>query len=249
MHIHMTPALRRYLVKLLFRIALFGSVLLLYLRHKELIMQFMTQTITRGISIIHVLWIVFMVVMLSHLFPRDRLSMALLKGKEENYREVPGYQRLELLEYVQSMNNKAWRVMLVWLVFNGIWGLLYLVGVVDTADLLMLTVFYFLSDYICILFFCPFQNMIMGNKSSINCRINDWAHFMMFTPMLFIKNFFSWSLFFTSCVVLIHWELVYAKHPERFWEGSNQTLRCQNCQDKTCQIKSGLRMGKREGDC
>lgn len=66
---------------------------------------------------------------------------------------------------------------------------------------------------------------------------------MMFTPMLFIRNFFSWSLFFTSAVVLIRWELVYAKYPERFWSGSNKTLQCAHCQDKTCQIKRRVTAG------
>ena len=80
----------------------------------------------------------------------------------------------------------------------------------------------------------------MKNKCCINCRIHDWGHFMMFTPMLFIKNFYSWSLFFTSLVVLIHWEIVYAQHPERFWEGSNKTLQCANCKEKTCQIKKKI---------
>jgi hypothetical protein len=64
---------------------------------------------------------------------------------------------------------------------------------------------------------------------------------MMFTPMLFIKNFYSWSLFFTSVVVLIHWEIIYAQHPERFWEGSNLNLRCANCREKTCQIKTHIK--------
>ena len=64
---------------------------------------------------------------------------------------------------------------------------------------------------------------------------------MMFTPMLFIKNFFSWSLFFTALVVLIRWEIVYAKHPQRFWSGSNKTLQCAECKDKTCQIKGRLK--------
>jgi len=64
---------------------------------------------------------------------------------------------------------------------------------------------------------------------------------MMFTPMLFIKNFFSWSLFFTSLIVLIHWEIQYSKHPERFWEGSNSTLKCLNCKERTCQIKRTIK--------
>ena len=80
----------------------------------------------------------------------------------------------------------------------------------------------------------------MKNKCCINCRIYDWGHFMMFTPMLFIRNFFSWSLFFTACIVLIKWEIIYAKHPERFYEGSNKNLQCQNCKDRTCQIKKNV---------
>ena len=69
-----------------------------------------------------------------------------------------------------------------------------------------------------------------------------WGHFMMFTPMLFIRDFFSWSLFFTSLVVLIRWEIYYAKHPERFWEGSNENLKCKNCNEKLCQYKNKPRL-------
>ena len=166
--------------------------------------------------------------------------MALRKNEKENFQEVEGYSETELLKFVQDQNVKAWKVMLVWLSFNAIWGILYLCGVIEVADLLMLTVFYFLCDYICILFFCPFQKVIMKNKCCVNCRIYDWGHFMMFTPMLFIQNFFSWSLFFTSVVVLIRWEISYAQNPQRFWSGSNKTLQCANCKDKTCQIKKRL---------
>ena len=81
----------------------------------------------------------------------------------------------------------------------------------------------------------------MKNKCCVNCRIYDWGHFMMFTPMLFIKNFYSWSLFFTALVVLINWEISYAKHPERFFAGSNKRIQCENCKDKSCQIKNGIK--------
>ncbi|MBO6169693.1 MAG: hypothetical protein J6O51_06945 [Bacteroidales bacterium] len=63
---------------------------------------------------------------------------------------------------------------------------------------------------------------------------------MMFTPMIFIRHFFSWTLFWMSVLVLIRWEIVYARYPERFWDGSNRTLRCTKCADKTCQIKKLL---------
>ncbi len=232
----------RYLGNFLVRISVFVAVFLTYLIDRPLMVAMVTTPFFRGFTLMHVLWFLFMITMLMHIFPLRRLTMALLKGEQEHFRPVEQYGRLELLEYVHQANLKAWLVMMVWLCFNGIWGLLYLSGVIETTELVMLTVFYYLSDYICILLFCPFQTYIMKNKCCVNCRIYDWGHFMMFTPMLFIKNFFSWSLFFTSCVVLIRWELIYAKYPQRFWEGSNQTLQCAHCKDKTCMKNRGKRI-------
>ena len=235
-----TLMMKRYMIKLLIRVSVFVVVLLGYLFDKQRMFAFMNQPIKMGVTPLHLLWLMFMVMMIFHIFPTEKLTMALRKSKKETYEEAAQYSKEELYDFVQDQNIKAWIVMLVWLVFNAIFGLLYVQKIIDEADLLMLTVFYFLSDYICILFFCPFQTFIMKNKCCVNCRIYDWGHFMMFTPMLFIRNFFSWSLFFTACVVLIRWEIIYAMHPERFWSGSNKKLQCSNCKDKTCQMKNRL---------
>lgn len=244
-----TAMMNRYFVKFNMRLIIFVSVFILYITQKELLLDILHHKFLPGVvpfelTPLHILWAIFMGIMLLHLFPNRSLSMALRKNEEENYVEVPGYSELELLKFVQDQNVKAWKIMLIWLSGNAVVGLLYLLQVLDVADLLMLTVFYFLSDYICILIFCPFQTGIMKNKCCVNCRIYDWGHFMMFTPMLFIQNFYSWSLFFTSLVVLIRWEIVYAKYPQRFWSGSNKTLQCQNCKDKTCQVKNRLKEKK-----
>lgn len=230
-----------YMWKLAFRVIIFVCVFVFYILNKDLLSYLVSQPIWSGITMIHVLWLIFMVMMIRHLFYPKLSTMALRKSRKTEYTEVPGYDRLKLYEYVHIQNIRAWQVMLVWLCFNAIWGILYLFNILDNADLLMLTVFYFLCDYICILFYCPFQTHIMKNKCCVNCRIFDWGHFMMFTPMLFIKNFFSWSLFFTSCVVLIRWEILYAKYPERFWSGSNQRLDCAYCEDKICRYKKKKR--------
>lgn len=232
-----TTKLKIYILKLMIRLTVFVLGLILYLTRKHQIIGYMTQNIRYGITPVHLFWALFMFIMILHLFPNKLRSMALLKAKEDNYERVAEYSEFELLKYVQDQNQKAWKVMLVWLSFNAVWGFLYLFGIIHEAELLMLTVFYFLCDYICILFFCPFQSKIMKNKCCINCRIYDWGHFMMFTPMLFIRNFFSWSIFFTSVIVLIKWELVYAKYPERFFSGSNKKLQCSNCKERTCQLK------------
>ncbi len=238
--IRRTRALKFYLLKFAFRIAVFTTILVLYLTHRDMLESLVNQPFFYKVTPLHAVWALFMCIMISHLIPNNRLSMAWRKARGDTFQPVENYDKLELLEFVQDQNMKAWKVMLLWLSFNAIFGILYLAGVIQAGDLVMLTVFFFLSDYICILLFCPFQTGIMKNKCCINCRIYDWGHFMMFTPMLFIKNFFSWSLFFTSLVVLIHWEMQYSKYPERFWSGSNRTLQCGTCQEKTCQIKKRL---------
>ena len=238
-NIEITPKLVRYTLKFICRIIVFGSVLILYIIDRQWITDFLKKPFGYGITPLHILWAIFMCIMTFHLLPdKSQLrTMAWLKMKEENYEPVESYDELKLLRYVQEQNKKAWTVMLIWLCFNAVWGLLFLLGIIRESELLLISAFYFLSDYICILFYCPFQSNIMKNKCCVNCRIYDWGHFMMFTPMLFIQNFFCWSLFFTSIVVLIRWEIAYIKHPERFWEGSNKTLKCENCRDKTCQYK------------
>ena len=232
-----TPMTEHYKVGFTFRLIVFLSVLIAYFYNREGLYNLVQSPIRFGVTPLHILWAVFMLTMLSHLFPTSKLPMSLRKSIEEEYVPVESYDELELYRFVKDQNVKAWAVMLVWLCFNAIWGFLYLFDVIGNVDLLMLTVFYYLCDYICILFYCPFQSIIMKNKCCVNCRIYDWGHFMMFTPMLFIRDFFSWSLFFTSLIVLINWEIIYAKYPERFWSGSNQRLKCMNCNDKTCQMK------------
>ena len=239
----MTRMMKRALINFTFRLLVFLLVFVVYLHDKQFLVEFMTHEFTFGIMTygirpLHVLWGVFMVMMLQHIFPGKELSMAYKKGTEKEFIPVEDYSRISLLEFVQAMNVKAWVVMLVWLIFNAVFAALYLFKVIDEGDMLMLTVFFYLCDYICILFFCPFQSLIMHNKCCINCRIYDWGHFMMFTPMLFIRNFFSWSLFFTSLIILIKWEFNYAKHPERFWYGSNKSLQCNQCKEKLCIIKN-----------
>ena len=244
--ISFTQKMRKYLVNLGIRVAIFVTILTLYLTKREDVVAFMTRSGSVGFTISHLIWGVFMFIMILHLFPNRLRSMARLKAEKKHYVPVNDYSEHGLLKYSMNENRKAWIVMLVWLSLNAIFGVLYLVHVLAESDLFMLTIFFFLSDYICIMFFCPFQTFIMKNKCCINCRIYDWGHFMIFTPMLFIKNFFSWSLFFTSLLVLIRWEIAYSKYPERFWSGSNKSLQCASCTDKTCQIKKAIKKAVKE---
>ena len=159
--IELTPMMIRYLIKLLFRCGVFTAFLVMYIIDKERLCSLMTHPIRYGINALNVMWFGFMSIMLLHIFPTNRLTMALRKAKQKHYKPVKHCSETEILRNVQKQNISAWKVMLVWLIFNSIFGILYLFDIIDNADLLMLTVFYFLCDYICIMFFCPFQSFIM----------------------------------------------------------------------------------------
>lgn len=172
--------MKSYLIKFAIRIGIFLAVFILYLTDKEWMQKLMNQPLYMGITVIHILWLLFMAMMFFHIFPLKKVSMALLKSEEKEYVAQENYSREELMEFVQDQNVKAWKVMLIWLCFNAIFGSLYVFRIIDKTDLLMLTVFYFLCDYICILVFCPFQTFIMKNKCCVNCRIYDWVHRCLF---------------------------------------------------------------------
>lgn len=233
-----------YMTRMVCRILILCSGIVMYIFRKDWFESVLTHEFFRSFTPLHVLWVILMVGMIIHLIPSMKITMSGMKARSHTYREPKeGYDRLQLLEYVQKMNTRAWMVLLIWICFNAIFGILYLSGVIGAPELLMLTLFYYTSDLICMMLFCPFQKYMMGNRCCVNCRIFDWGHMMMYTPMLFIPSFYSWSLLFTSLVVAIKWELTYSNHPERFWRGSNATIRCENCEDKLCRIKKPIVTG------
>ena len=233
-----------YMCRLAGRVTILIIVLYCYIFKKDMIVSIMTDDFFHGFSPLHVLWAILMAGMVLHLLPKVRITMSGLKSRPYSYKEPEGgYDRLSLLEYVREMNSRAWQVMLLWICFNAIFGILYLCHVIGVAELLILTLFYYTSDLICMMLFCPFQKYIMGNRCCVNCRIFDWGHLMMYTPMILIRSFFSWSLIFMAIIVMIRWELTFTKHPERFWRGSNASIRCENCTDKFCKIKKPIVSG------
>ena len=230
-----------YISRLVLRFAIFLLIFFLYLTRREVVASFTAPGFFEEFGFRQALWCLLMAGMLLHLLPKSFISMSGRKSRPSSY--LPPnepYDADELLRYMQLMNVKAWQVMLLWLCVNAFFALLYLLEFIGEAEMVLLTFFYFLCDLVCMMLFCPFQAFIMKNRCCVNCRIFDWGHFMMYTPMLFVKSFFGWSLFFTACIVLIRWEIVWASHPERFWHGSNAALRCENCRDRLCRIKQPL---------
>ena len=111
--------------------------------------------------------------------------------------------------------------------------------------LIMWVLIYFLFDMICVVLWCPVQLLVMRNRCCTTCQIFNWDAIMTVTPLLLVASdlscaWFTWPLLALALVILVRWELAFARHPERFDERTNASLSCANCKDKLCYIREPI---------
>jgi len=180
-------------------------------------------------------WIVLVVEMILRFFPSKFESMGCQKQFLRNYSPSNEGKKPTNISGLATFG-----VACFWIALNGVIGILYFLGIFDKGILVLISFAYAVCDMICILFFCPFHTWIMKNKCCTTCRIYNWDFAMMFTPLIFIPHIFTYSLVAISLALLIKWEIIYKKHPERFSESTNLNLRCINCEEKLCHHKKQL---------
>ena len=201
----------------------------------------------RGVGVLHcVIFGAFALSAFLRFFPSRLESMGCQKQFKRNYiptvESARGRHRL-------GTHRSTLAVLAAWLALNGAIAALYYTGVIDAGILVLVSLFYSVSDMICILFFCPFQTWFMKNKCCGTCRIYNWDYAMMFTPLVFVPHPLARALFALGMGLLILWELVILIHPERFDVATNAALRCVNCPEKLCHHKRQLRgFLRRHGD-
>ena len=132
--------LQVYLIKLWIRIAIFLVTAVLYIGDRDSIYRLIMTPVRQGINFMHILWFLFMFMMLAHLFPKGNKTMALMKTMEKEYEPVLNYSEPELHNYLKDQNERAAVVMGVWIAFNSIFGVLYLQYFIFYA---IIFVFYF----------------------------------------------------------------------------------------------------------
>ena len=186
-------------------------------------------------SMLHLLWIIWMIDMICQLVPvKDRIALGSQKLFEQRFKPIRdkiNYQNLR--NYIISTTKSAYKIFIIWALLIGALGVLYYKKIIGDVFLLMTSVVFYVCDLICVLIWCPFR-LIMRNKCCTTCRIFNWDHLMMFTPLIPIRSFFARSLCLVAIIVWIVWELCIFLYPERFWEYSNAALKCSNCTDKLC---------------
>ena len=224
-----------HIFKLCFRSALLLAALVFYLIHVITGTGEPFGAVARFPLLIFVIWLVFVGEMLLRFFPSERESMGCQKQFKRNF--VP----TEVEKPPKGSRRSTLAVALVWLLLNGCIGVAFFLGWIGKPILILISLFYSVCDMICILFFCPFQTWFMKNKCCGSCRIYNWDFAMMFTPLIFVPDPFTWSLLGLSLLLLLYWEIMVHRHPERFSEVTNACLSCANCKEKLCHHKSQLR--------
>ena len=186
-------------------------------------------------SLLHLLWVIWVIDMVQQILPiKNKVplgSQKLFANRFRPIREKINYEALR--NYVVSTTKAAYKVMLLWCGLIALIGIGYYAGWLGKTGLFMISVCFYVCDLICVLIWCPFR-LMMRTRCCTTCRIFNWDHLMMFSPMLFMGGFYGISLLALALLAWLVWELCVMMYPERFWDQSNAALKCSECTDKLC---------------
>lgn len=232
--------LNTYKRKLAFRVIVFLAAVGLYLFYPQLNDDLLNLRV-ENITYLSIIWAILILEMIIVFAPRSKVSMGSLKLFKHNFQP----RRVEIDKEVikkekRRLNIGALKVFISWIILNGIIAVLYFTHLIREKELFLISMAYYVSDLICVVYFCPFQRFFMKNRCCVVCRIFNWDQIMMVTPLFFIKGIFSWTLCAVAVFTFVQWEYNFYRHPERFMEVTNAHLSCVNCTDKCCKIKKPL---------
>ncbi len=228
--------------KLWLRAVLMLFVFAAYLFRREQLQNIASYKILWNISPLHILWALLMLEMLLVPIPAFNRFVGCGKHFKRHYIPNPASRRSEAFyTYTFRMNEATVVVLAVWVAVILVIGACFYAGLLGPMEIVLITVFLYLCDQICVNIWCPFQSFIIGNKCCNTCRIYNWGHFMLFSPLIYLNTFYSISLLGVSFLILLQWEYLHHKYPERFSEITNLALRCSHCTGTICRIKRQLK--------
>ncbi len=231
----MSKTRKIYFLRLAGRIAIFVLCVLLAVFNKNQFDVLLGTDFFKQFSLLHILWIIWVLDMIFQLIPvRAHISIGSQKQFLAFFRPIKEkFSYKSLKNHIITTTHLAYKVFIIWCILIGIIGILYYKGVIDTVAVFIICTFFYVADLICVLIWCPFR-LIMKNRCCTTCRIFNWDHLMMFSPFLFVRGFYTQTLFLMAFLVWLIWELCVMMYPERFWEITNLSLRCSECTDKLC---------------
>lgn len=230
-----SPLRKKYIARLVGRCFVLAVCIALYFLAPEEFAVLNGLNFFEKFSVFHILWCIWLFDMICQFIPiKNQISLGSQKLFKQRFKPIrEKINREALKRHIFSTTAMAGVVMLLWFGLIAIIGLLYFFDFIGKDVLLLCSVVFYVCDLICVLIWCPFR-LILKNRCCTTCRIFNWDHFMMFSPMVFATGFYGWSLCAISLAIILIWELSIILYPERFWEFSNDALKCSNCTDKLC---------------
>lgn len=226
---------KHYFIRLIGRCIIFTLAVVIYFFKPQYLNVLHGGNFFREFSPLHILWVIWVIDMLHQLVPvKKHISLGSQKLFRQHFKpicEKINYQALK--EYVISTTKSAYKIFILWAAMILILGIMYHTDILSTEHLFLISTAFYVCDLICVLIWCPFR-LMMKTRCCTTCRIFNWDHLMMFTPMLFVNSFYSVSLLLLAFAVWVVWELCVMMYPERFWEQTNEALKCSECTDKLC---------------
>ena len=188
-----------------------------------------------GLSLFHLLWALWVLDMIQQIIPiKNQVALGSQKLWANRFQPIKNKINYESLRsYIITTTKAAYKVFIIWCLLIAAIGVVYYAGLINKLGLFMITVFFYVCDLICVLIWCPFR-LIMKNRCCTTCRIFNWDHLMMFSPLIYAGGFYSVSLVILAFLAWLIWELCVMMYPERFWDRSNAALKCSECTDKLC---------------
>lgn len=231
----MSVTRKKYIIRLILRCIIF-FICCYYVAFRSDVFGILEGTnFFREFSVLHLLWLTWMVDMIQQIIPiKNHLplgSMKLFANRFRPIREKVNYEALR--SYIVTTTKAAYKVFLLWCGLLAIIAAMYYSGVMSKQMLFLISVAFYVCDLICVLVWCPFR-LMMKTRCCTTCRIFNWDHIMMFSPLFFMGGFFGLSLAFTALLAWLVWEICIMMYPERFWDKSNLALKCSECTDKLC---------------
>lgn len=231
----MSKTRRNYIFRLVCRCMIFLACVCICIFYPEEFNILNGTQFFSGPSVFHLLWIIWVIDMIQQIIPiKNKVALGSQKLWANRFQPIKDKINYESLRsYIISTTKAAYKVFVIWCLLIAAIGVIYYLGWIDHVGLFLITVFFYVCDLICVLIWCPFR-LIMKNRCCTTCRIFNWDHLMMFSPLIYVGGFFCTSLVVLAFLAWLIWELCVMMYPERFWFRSNVALKCSECTDKLC---------------
>ena len=219
-------------INFILRTILFFSALIVFIYNPNNLYNILNCNLIFGIKIYHICWLYLINDVLKVIIPCKNKTTYNGKLFLKHYKEKNNYDKNAVSIQTVINNKNAFNVLLAWICLNSILFYIYFKLDLNKSWVIMLFLFYYWCDMICVNIWCPFQVFFMKNKCCNVCRIYNWDHIMYFTPFILIPNIYTYSLIVLSIISLFLWEYQLKKHPERFLDISILNLGCANCKNE-----------------